>query len=78
MRNGKKVKLSDMATSHLVHTIKMIERKAREGVLVRKILPASALDNTDMDYEEYTIYGQEALQCLKYNEYKKELQKRGK
>jgi hypothetical protein len=73
-RDGKEIKLCDMSDSHLEATIKMIERKAKEGLLI--CMGGGGPDAEDMWYDEETIYGDEVLEYFEYSEYIKERNRR--
>jgi hypothetical protein len=72
-KDGKKIKLSDLETSHLENILKLIERKAKEGLIVRMGGGSCA---EDMWYHEETYYGEEAKSQLNFLDYKDELQRR--
>ena len=72
-KTGKRIKLRDMTDSHLAATIKMLERRAKEGVIISV---GGGGDGDDMFYDEYTIYGIEALDQLGYDDYTNELKRR--
>jgi hypothetical protein len=76
-KDGKKIKLSDLETSHLENIIKWIERKAKEGLTIRM---GGGLCKEDIWYEEeiyYEIYyGEECKNELNYYSYVKELKSR--
>lgn len=73
-KDGKKIKLCDMTDSHLAATISLFERLAKEGVTVRIGGGGSCAE--DMWYDEYTLYGEEALERLGYANYVKERDRR--
>ena len=72
-KDGTKVKLRDMTDSHLAATIRLFERRAKEGVTVRMGGGSCA---EDMWYDEDTLYGDEALERLGYADYVKERDRR--
>lgn len=72
-KDGKKIKLTDLETSHLENIIKWIERKAKEGLTVRMGGGSCA---EDMWYDEETYYGEEAKRQLNFLDYKAELERR--
>lgn len=73
MKDGSKIELRDMTDSHLGATIRLLERRAKEGVTVRMGGGDCA---EDMWYEEFTIYGDRALERLGYADYVKERDRR--
>lgn len=72
-KDGKKIKLADLETSHLENIIKWIERKSKEGLTVRMGGGSCA---EDMWYDEDTYYGEEAKRQLNFYDYKAELESR--
>ena len=72
-KDGTKIKLCDMTDSHLAATIRLFERRAKEGVTVRMGGGSCA---EDMWYDEDTLYGDEALEELGYSDYIKERDRR--
>ena len=71
--DGTKIKLCDMTNSHLAATIRMIERKASEGITVR-MGGGSCPD--DFCYDEDRLKGKTALEHMGYADYVKELDRR--
>ena len=72
-KDGKKIKLCDMTDSHLVATIRMMKRKASEGITVR-MGGGSCPD--EFWYDEYFIEGKAALEHMGYAAYVKERDRR--
>lgn len=72
-KDGKKIKLRDMTDSHLAATIRLFERRAKEGVTVRMGGGSCA---EDIWYDEDTLYDDEALEQLGYSDYIKERNRR--
>ena len=72
-KDGRKIKLSDLETSHLENIIKWIERKAKEGLTVRMGGGSTA---EDMWYDEETYYGEDAKRQLNFSDYKDEFERR--
>ena len=73
-RDGTKIKLCDMADSHLAATIALMERRATEGIVVRFGGGSCA---EDMWYDEDHFEGEEALKFMGYYDYVAEQEKRG-
>jgi len=67
-RDGKKIKLKDMDDRHLVNTIKMLEGQAESGIKIYY--------GDDYYRDEDTLYGQDALDYLDYDEYIEEVERR--
>ena len=74
-KDGKRIKISDMETSHLENVIRFIETKAKNGFVVRDGGGSCA---EDMWMDEEIYYGNEAKEILNYNSYKEELSRRNK
>lgn len=72
-KDGRKIKLSDLETSHLENIIKWIERKSKEGLTV---MYGGGSTAEDMWYDEKTYYGEEAKRKLNFLDYKSELERR--
>lgn len=73
-KDGKKMLISDMETSHLNAMVKFIERKAEEGVTM-VYGSAYGICNQDCDVEQ--IFGSDVLDQFGYRSYLKELKSRG-
>ena len=71
-KDGEKIKLCKMTDSHLDATIRLFERRAKEGITVR----TGGSCAEDMFYDEDTLYGEDALEALEYDEYVKERDRR--
>lgn len=72
-KNGRKIELCDLETGHLENIIKLIKRKAKEGVLIRT---GAGSSGEDFWYDEEISFGNEAKRSLNYSAYKSELLKR--
>jgi hypothetical protein len=72
-KDGRKIKLEDLETSHLENILKWIERKAKEGLTVRMGGGSCA---EDIWYDEDTYYGEKAKRQLNFYDYQSELNKR--
>ena len=72
-KNGDAIALNKLEDSHLQNIIRLLERKAKEGVTVRS---GGGFDDLEIWYEEDVIYGEEALKRLNYGEYVAEQKRR--
>ena len=72
-KDGRKIKLANLETSHLENIIKWIERKSKEGLTVRMGGGSTA---EDIWYYEKTYYGEDAKRQLNFSDYKAELERR--
>ena len=72
-KNGEKIKLTDLKTTHLENIIKWIKRKAKEGITVR-VGGGTTADN--IRHDEITYFGKEAKRQLNFSDYKSELKRR--
>jgi len=72
-KDGRKIKLADLETSHLENILKWIERKAKEGLTVRMGGGSTA---EDIWYDEETCYGEDAKRQLNFYDYEAELERR--
>lgn len=73
-RDGKKIKIKDLETSHLINIIRYIERKADEGLE----MVYGDIFGADIFAAVETIYGDEVKEELNYEVYVKELNRRKK
>lgn len=72
-KNGDQIALSKLEDSHLQNIINLMQRKAKEGIVVRYGGGSSA---DDIWYDEDHLYGEEALKHLHYGEYVAEQKRR--
>lgn len=72
-RDGTAIRLTEMSDQHLDNTIRFYEQRAEEGILIRT---GGGFDVDDIWYDEYTIYGKEALEYLDYDDYVRERERR--
>jgi hypothetical protein len=56
MNNGGKIKISEMSDTHLINSVKMIERLAKEGL---KIYGGQYYGEGEDDFWEDEIYGKD-------------------
>ena len=75
-KDGKNIKLADLEFSHLENILKLIERKAKEGVTVKN--GGGGPTAEDMWYDEETYYGKKAKRLLNFYDYKTEFKSREK
>jgi methylmalonyl-CoA mutase cobalamin-binding subunit len=73
-KSGKKILLSDLELSHLKNIIKLIEKKAKEGLKI--IMGGGSIYEGDIWYDEETYYGEKCKNELGYYFYVKELKSR--
>ena len=72
-KDGKKIKISDLDTKHLINIIEYIKRKAKLGLVIRI---GGGFDANDMWYDAYVIHGKRVKIYLNYKTYKRELKRR--
>ena len=72
-KNGDQIDLSKLEDSHLQNIINLMQRKAKEGIVVRYGGGSSA---DDIWYDEDHLYGEEALAKMHYGEYVAEQERR--
>jgi predicted MPP superfamily phosphohydrolase len=71
-RDGKRIPVSQMTDAHLRNMIKLIERKAKEGI---KLVTGDMIDG-DPEYEVEEIFGAAVLRLMKHAIYAAELKRR--
>jgi hypothetical protein len=74
-RDGRLIPLYDLEFEHLKNIIKWIERKSKEGLIVRT---GDGSSEQDMWYKEEIIFGEKAKKQLKLSIYLAEYKKRTK
>ncbi len=74
-KDGKEMKISEMSDSHLKNTIALIERKAKEGVIIACGSDGGGL-GWDFYYDEDFICGDDVLDLMNYEAYINEFKKR--
>ena len=74
--DGKFIKLEDLKDDHLNNIIKMIERKAKEGISIMTGGGHGDIEQMWSDIEE--LDGDEVLDHFNYRKYKKEQKRRRK
>jgi hypothetical protein len=73
MIDGSTIPISKMSNNHLNNTIKMIERRAEEGI---EVMCGGGHEDGDIWYDTYMIYGAAALSRLGYRRYTRERDQR--
>ena len=76
MQDGTEIRISDMSDSHLANTVKLIRKRAENGIVVR--YGGGGPDPGDMWYDEDFLEGEEALEYLEVAAYEQELARRSK
>ena len=74
-KEGKKIKLTELKTDHLINIIAVHKRMAKEGLTFGS---GGGSDPDSFYYDEDTFYDEEALDYLETKEYEKELERRNK
>jgi hypothetical protein len=71
-KDGQRIFIIDMDTDHLLNTVRMQKRKAKEGLLIKW-----GGGYKDEPYNEAVVYGENALLHMNHKAYAEELEKRG-
>lgn len=73
-KDGRLIKLTDLELSHLINIIKLIKKRAKEGITVT--YGYSGFDAIDMWADQETLFGEEALIEMGYYHYISEIKRR--
>lgn len=73
MKDGSTIEIENMDDNHLINTIQLLRKKAKEGVTF-KYGGAGMFD--EPWYDEETYFDEEALEHLNFDAYMKEASKR--
>jgi hypothetical protein len=68
-REGKRIRLQDMDDQHLANAIRLIESRAKEGIILRC---GGGVDFDNFWYDEEELHGEEALSVMHYDRYVEE------
>ena len=73
-KDGRKILIKDMTTEHLINTIRILKKKAKEGI----VIDIGRSPDGDIVYRSgsITISEETALRMMNYYSYKKELERR--
>lgn len=72
-RDGQWLRLKDMSDSHLLNTIALFRRKAKDGI---RAVEGGGVDADDIWFEVYTVQGVEAEEEMNLDAYLKEAKRR--
>jgi hypothetical protein len=75
-KDGTKMLISEMDNNHLLNTIRMLKKMAKEGITIKYGGGDSGCSD-GYYYEEEELTGKEAKKHLNYKAYKQEAIKRG-
>jgi hypothetical protein len=75
-KDGKKIPLNSLEDSHLDNILRLIKKKAKEGVTV--FIGGGCGDIEEMWADEIVLYGREAKHHMDYYKYKAEKKRRKK
>lgn len=73
-REGARIKIRDMSDRHLLNTIRLFLRYAKNGLTVSC---GGGFDADDICYNEDVLYGEEAMEELNFQAYVREAKRRG-
>lgn len=71
--NGRLISLSEMSDSHLLNTLRFLQRTAQEGIVLRY---GGGSDDSEMWYEEEHLDYEDSLAHLNYKVYEDEAKRR--
>ena len=71
-KNGSEYTLKELFDSHLLNILKLIEKRAEEGI----VLQYGGCDFNDIWYDEECLKGEEALSYMNYDIYLEEAKRR--
>jgi len=73
-KDGRTMLLSEMLDRHLLNTIRYIENRAKEGVVIER--GGGSIEAGDMWYDTAVVYHEKALEAMEYGKYINELERR--
>lgn len=72
-KDGAKMPITEMSDRHLLNTMRMLKRRAADGLTIRR---GGGWEADEMWYDEDIIFGTAALNELNYSAYKTEADNR--